>query len=440
MGSATPMQSSVSQSHTNSHSDTLEQDKGMDTLPDHVVGHVLSLLGDARELIKASLTSRRFRLAVYNHLHSLRFELKDWSGYLNFTSERLEYLIMEIVLQMNGLRSLVIKMEGAIMVSAACVTECLMHTRESLEEFNYSVWTAPNLNNVLVNLQAMSRLRVLSLGHGHVEEVPDHLRLHTVKSFSVTHLIISSEDITRVFAACINLEDLQLNSVVIDEDGLDTYLKVQMRSLKKVSFLRLKVKVVALMSEHLESLKVNHCRISTFKVEGKHYLRLLQLNGINSLENFYFEEKPESLEVVSLGNIEISWEVIHEVIGSASLIQNLSLLHIDGVDFETISTSFPLLKKLSISYPKATVNLSDRLQFATLGILEKEWDEADQHFAKWVEKLILKCPELFECVVTGFISKISSDKLCSNMQSASMLYERFRDVKFEKVRFTVNYA
>ncbi|XP_074326648.1 F-box/LRR-repeat protein At1g67190-like [Apium graveolens] len=191
------------------------------------------------------------------------------------------------------------------------------------------------------------------------------------------------------------------------------------------------------MSEHLESLKVNHCRISTFKVEGKHYLRLLQLNGINSLENFYFEEKPDSLEVVSLGNIEISWEVIHEVIGSASLIQNLSLLHIDGVDFETISTSFPLLKKLSISYPKATVNLSDRLQFATLGILEIEWDEADQHFAKWVEKLILKCPELFECVVTGFISKISSDKLCSNMQSASMLYERFRDVKFEKVRFTV---
>lgn len=198
----------------------------MDRLPDHVVGHVLSLLGDAKEVIKTSLISRRFENVVRNQLHSLRFELKDWNGYLNFTSAKLENCIKETVQQTTGLKSLVIGMEGAVMVSAACVAECLFHTRESLEEFFYSVWTAPSLNNVLVNLQSMSKLKVLSLGHSHIVEVPEHLRLDTLNSFSMTDVIVSSPDLTRLFAACKKLEVLKLNSLVVDGDGEETYLKL----------------------------------------------------------------------------------------------------------------------------------------------------------------------------------------------------------------------
>lgn len=121
----------------------------MESLPVEVIGNILSHLGAARDVVVASTTCRKWRVAARHHLHTLCFNTEDWSVYRELSTEDLEILITQTILQTSCLQHLIIQDTDHTRrteFSAAPVIAWLMYTRESLRFLTYKMKTRPCVN------------------------------------------------------------------------------------------------------------------------------------------------------------------------------------------------------------------------------------------------------------------------------------------------------
>ncbi|KAG5577998.1 hypothetical protein H5410_058132 [Solanum commersonii] len=150
----------------------------MDYLPVEVVGHILSHLGAARDVIVASATCRKWREACQKHLHTLSFNSHDWPLYPDLSTSRLEILITQTLFQTTHLQGLSILMDDVDEFSASTVVAWLMYTRESLQWLFYNVRTNPNIN--ILDICGQQKLEMLVLAHNSVSGVePNYQRSET---------------------------------------------------------------------------------------------------------------------------------------------------------------------------------------------------------------------------------------------------------------------
>ncbi|KAL2487151.1 F-box/LRR-repeat protein [Abeliophyllum distichum] len=116
----------------------------MEYLPVEVVGHILSRLQAARDVVIASATCQKWREARRKHLCALNFDCNDWDRYRHLPIRELEILITRTIFQTSGLQSLSLYMDGNVNnFSAALVIAWLMYTRETLRELHYALRTDP---------------------------------------------------------------------------------------------------------------------------------------------------------------------------------------------------------------------------------------------------------------------------------------------------------
>ena len=160
----------------------------MDQLPVEVIGNILSHLRAARDVVIASASCRKWRLACCKHLHTLSFNSKDWPIYRDLTTTRLEILITQTIFQTSGLQSLSILMEDVDEFSASTVTAWLLYTRETLRQLHYNVKTTPNVN--ILEICGRHKLEILDLAHNSIVGVePNYQRFPCLKSLSLIYII-----------------------------------------------------------------------------------------------------------------------------------------------------------------------------------------------------------------------------------------------------------
>jgi hypothetical protein len=107
----------------------------MEAFPVEVIGKILSHIGVVEQVVSASGTCRKWREAARSHLHCLscRWRPQGWC----VTTEDLEVLLTETILQTSSLQDLSILTEEGF--SATALMSWLLHTRDTLRMLRYGL-------------------------------------------------------------------------------------------------------------------------------------------------------------------------------------------------------------------------------------------------------------------------------------------------------------
>jgi hypothetical protein len=84
----------------------------MEALPVEFIGSILSHLADARDVMRASATCRKWRMAAWKNLLRLRFRRMDWNRVQKMSTEDLEVGITKTLMRMSSLQDLCIDYFG----------------------------------------------------------------------------------------------------------------------------------------------------------------------------------------------------------------------------------------------------------------------------------------------------------------------------------------
>ncbi|VFQ81394.1 unnamed protein product [Cuscuta campestris] len=157
----------------------------VEKLPVEIIGEILSRAGAVRDVIRASLTRRKWREAFCKHLHTLSFDVSD--------GDDLEVLITKTIFQTTGVRKLSIATYKH-KVSSVAALGWLMFTRETLSELFYRVITSPTIN--VLDICGRQKLKTLSLQEETIIRVePGFHRFPCLTSLCLIRCCISEEDL-----------------------------------------------------------------------------------------------------------------------------------------------------------------------------------------------------------------------------------------------------
>ncbi|GER54221.1 F-box family protein [Striga asiatica] len=416
----------------------------MESLPVEVVGNILSRLGAARDVVIASATCRKWQEAWRNHLHTLTFNSDDWPLYHEFSTSRLEIIITQTIFQTKGLQCLSIIMDDVDEFSAAPVIAWLMYTRETLRQLHYNVRTTPNIN--MLEKCGRQKLEVLALSHNTITGVePCYQKFPCLKSLSLSYVSISALDLSLLLTACPKIEFLNLISLDIVMSDPQATMDLSSSSLKDIYVEAISLDKFILEADSLEKLHLKDCTLEVFELVGKGMLKYLKIDDV-SVIHLDIGDSADNLEIVDVSNFTIMWAKFHHMISRSSKLRKLRLWGVvfddedEFVDIETISSCFPLLRHLSLSYDLREAALQYGLQGSfvldNVIVLELGWTVISDLFSTWVSGLLEKCPHLSKLVIHGVVSETKTHEECNMLASfTSSIVRLMRKYMHVEVQF-----
>lgn len=389
----------------------------MESLPVEVIGNILSHLGAARDVVVASTTCRKWRVAARHHLNTLCFNTADWPVYRELSTEDLEILITQTILQTSCLQHLSIRLGNHNEFSAAPVIAWLMYTRESLRFLTYMMKTKPCVN--VLERCGKSKLECLVLGYTCIPTVdPAVQRFPSLLALTLSRVSVSSADLNALLSACPKLETFSLINTDVTLSGSETTLELVSSSLHAFYTEDLALENVILEADHLEKLFLKDSVIERFVLKSRNSLHELRIEN-TSIVDMDIGDATELLEVLDVSDFEMHWPQFFQMISRASKLRNLRLWRLkfegseEDVDIETIAVSFPRLNRLALSYELADGTISQALQGSTLlekvVFLELGSSTIDGLFAEWIGGVLERCPSLRKLVIHGILAETKPD-------------------------------
>ncbi|PIN16805.1 hypothetical protein CDL12_10536 [Handroanthus impetiginosus] len=412
-------------------------------LPDEVIGHILSRLGPARNMVIASATCKKWRDAWRNNLHTLTFNSNDWPLYHEFSTSRLEILITQTIFQTKGLQCLSIIMDDVDEFAAAPVIAWLMYTRENLQQLHYNVRTTPNIN--ILEKCGRQKLEVLTLAHNTITGVePSYQKFPCLRILSLSYVSISALDLSLLLTASPKIEKLTLVSLDVVMSDPQAMMELTSNSLKDIYVEAISLDKFILEADSLEKLHLKDCTLEVFELIGKGMLRFLKIDDV-SVIHLDIGENAEHLEIVDVSNFTIMWAKFYHMISRSSKLRKLRLWGVvfddedEVVEIETISSCFPLLSHLALSYDLREAALHYGLQgsfvLENVIVLELGWTVISDLFSTWVSGLLERCPLLKKLVIHGLVSDTKTSEECHTLanftSSIVNLMKKYVDVEVQ---------
>ncbi|KAM0989988.1 hypothetical protein ACFX13_008651 [Malus domestica] len=394
----------------------------MEHLPVEVIGNILSRLKAARDVVIASATCKKWREAWRNHLHTLSFNSNDWSVYHDLTTSRLEILITQTIFQTTALQCLSIFMDDVDEFSAAPVIAWLMYTRDTLRQLHYNVRTTPNVN--IIEKCSRQKLEVLALAHNSVTGVePSYQKFPCLKSLSLSYVSISALDLSLLLTACPKLQILALINPDIAMSDAQATMELNSPSLKNIYVEAVSLDKFVLEADSIENLHLKDCTLELFELIGKGSLSVLKIDDVSVL-HLDIGDNTENLQIVDVSSFTIMWPKFYNMISKSSNLKRLRLWGVvfddedEVVDLETVSTCFPQLTHLSLSYDLRDVcGLQGSSSLENVVVLELGWTIISELFSDWVAGLLERCPNLKKLVIYGVVSEAKSHEECQVLAS-----------------------
>lgn len=417
----------------------------MESLPVEVIGNILSHLGAALDVIVASTTCRKWRVAARHHLHTLSFNTDDWFVYRELPTEDLEIIITQTVLQTSCLQHLIVHDRDHHEFSAAPVIAWLMYTRESLRFLTYMIKTKPLVN--ILERCGKAKLERLVLGYTSIPAVdPAILIFPSLLALTLSRVSVSSADLNALLSACPKLETFSLIALV--DTGSETTLELTSSSLRAFYTEDLTLENVILEADHLQSLFLKDSVIDCFVLKSRNStLHVLKIENTNIAE-LDIREAMGLLEVLDLSDFEILWPQFFQMISCASKLRTLRLWRIrfegleEDVDMETIAVSCPRLNRLALSYELADGTISQVLRgsapLENVVFLELGSSTIDDVFAQWIAGVLHRCPRLRKLVVYGILAETRQDDFHLIGRFTTSIVNLMR--KFSNVDIEFNYT
>lgn len=402
----------------------------MAPLPVEVIGMILSRLGDARNVVIAATTCRKWREAWRNHLHTLSFDSNVWPGYRDLTTSRLEVLITEMIFQTKGLECLSIIMRddnGNREFSAALVIAWVMYTRDTLRLLSLNFETTSELN--ILEKCYGRKLQVLELAHFTISGVkPSYHKFPFLTSLSLDSISISLSDLSLLLAACPKIENLVLDFAdIIMSDDADATVEffISIPSLKNIEVEEMRLHKFTLEAAKLENLYLNGCKLEHFEFIGKGTLTTLMVSGSNFV-HFDIGDSTENLDVVDVSFTSM-WPKFHKMISRSSKLRRLILLGVEFdnedevVDLERISVWFLHLTPTSFSSQLRMegchhCSLDIASQLGNAVILELGWTTVRHVHKHWVARLLKRCTNLTKLFIYDAVSWTRTDDECRMLE------------------------
>ncbi|XP_074289267.1 F-box/LRR-repeat protein At1g67190-like [Silene latifolia] len=389
-------------------------DCSMDNLPVEVVGNILSRLEAANDVVRASSTCRKWRIAFRYYLRSLKFHFDDSPAYFK-TENEIGNFITKTIFQTNGLQELSITMDDYEVLSpyrASTVTAWLFYVRETLKNLCIRVKTNADIN--LLDIYGRQKLEKLVVFYNTIMGVePKYHLLPCLTSLSLNHLSISSVDLNLLLTACPKIETLSLFSVDIMALDDQVTLELSTSSLKAIYLDEMTLDKFILEADSLEELHLIYCYIGQFNFLGKGSLKHFEH------KNYVLEYGVSNLDLgeVNLEIVDVSnsaWLKFYPMISRSSNLKVLRLrphAYMDEVvylELEAIAKSFPYLTKFSFICDESENRLhfieEGSYQLQNLVVLEVGWTEIHDQFCPFLERFLEKCPNLKKLNIHGVVS------------------------------------
>ncbi|VFQ81396.1 unnamed protein product [Cuscuta campestris] len=456
----------IKKSRVHSPNGSTSEEGLIEKLPVEIIGEILSRVGVARDVIRASLTRRKWREAFRKHLPTLSFDVSDGDHvYHEIPTADLEVLITKTLFQTNGVRKLSIATHSH-KVSAVAVLGWLMFTRETLSELFYRVIISPTIN--VLDLCGMPKLKTLSLYAIKVVGVePVFHQFPYLTSLCLNCCCISGEDLNRVLLALPKLECLELRNPEFGQ--VDEYfdeeitVKLRLPTLKTLLFIRVIALQLILETCDIGYLHVNDSCFGIFKVHGSKNLRHLKISKSHlSLLEIEEGENLEILEFVTSHVVQsnlfpmkvqapkLKMFRIWRFIGERMRFYGDPTIIVDGselvVDLDQIAVCSPQLNHLSIFYDvEEPVNYNFRgvSPLENVVILDVGWDrfkwDCVLDFTEWTEKVLKCCPNLGKLIVHGKVIEPEDPEYLMNLaEHTSSMSEMLSKYPHIEVKFTYN--
>ncbi|VFQ79759.1 unnamed protein product [Cuscuta campestris] len=416
----------------------------MECLPVEVIGNILSRLGAARDVVIASATCRKWRIAWRNHVHTLEFNSNDWPVYHDLSRSRLEIIITETILQTTGLEGLSIVMDNVDEFSASPVIAWLMYTRETLRRLHFNVKTTPIIN--ILEKCGHQKLEVLMLAHNTIIGVePSYQKFPCLRSLSLSHIGISALDLGYLLTICPKIEVLNLVSLDIVMSDPQATMELSSNSLSEIYIEAINLDKIVLEADGLEKLHLKDCTLEFFDLVSKGGLRFLKIYDV-SVIHLDIGESTENLDTVDVSNFTIMWSKFHHMISKSSKLRRLRLWEVvfddedEVVDIEAISSCFPQLTHLSLNYELREAalqyGLQGSFQLENVAALELGWTVINDLFSDWVAGLVERCPNLKKLVIFGVVSETKTPEECHTLANfTSFIVRLMRKYLHVEVQF-----
>ncbi|KAK9727004.1 hypothetical protein RND81_05G251400 [Saponaria officinalis] len=390
----------------------------MEYIPVEVIGNILSRVGDAKDVVVASITCRKWRNAFRYHLHSLTFNLNDSPVYRDILTSQIEILITTTIFQTDGLQGLSIITDDIDEFSASAVTAWLVHTRECLKSLYYNVQTNPSIN--ILEICARRKLEKLIVVHNMILGVePNYQRFPCLTFLSLSYVSISPLDLSLLLTACPKIETLSLTNLEITVSDAQVSVELNSSTLKTIYVEAISLDKFILEADSLEDLRLKDCAMEQFDLIGKGNLKFFKLDDV-SVINFDLCEPIESLEEVDVSNFTFSWLSFYHMISRSSNLRVLRLWDVafedldEVVYLEAVAKSFPYLRRLSFILDLKEHFLhfiaEGSYKMHNLAVLEIGWTAIHGQFYPFLENFLQKCPNLKKLIIHGTVSDAKTNE------------------------------
>ncbi|XP_055808039.1 F-box/LRR-repeat protein At1g67190-like [Solanum dulcamara] len=390
----------------------------MEDFPVEVIGNILSRVGAARDLVFASLTCRKWKVAWRNHLHTLAFNLNDWPVYDELTESRLEEIITRTIFQTKALQCLSIILKDDVEFTIAPVISWLIRTSDTLCQLHYNVKT-PHLN--ILEICSRQRLELLDLTDNTISGFPSYLKFPCLRSISLTRVKISTLNLNCLLSACPKVEVLNFVDLDVGTNRPEMSMILSSNSLKDIHLEAFELREIILEANILEKLHLIDCDIRTFELGGKGTLRILVLDEV-IISRLDVGKNAENLEIVDIRYFTTSRSYFCRMIVKLSKARRMSLC---GVVFEDDNNEFVVSKTTSACFPQLThlslaYELGQTLQCGLLGYgqlenvveVELRWILISHLKSHWIGELLQRCPNLRKLVIGGAVSDVNTPEEC----------------------------
>ncbi|CAM8910193.1 unnamed protein product [Rhodiola kirilowii] len=432
----------------------------MDDIPVEVIGNILSSLGDAKDIVIASVTCRKWQEAFRKHLHTLSFDSFNWPLHKYMTTNGFEINITNTIFQTKGLQRLSLRFHKDYTCSAPSVHAWLLYTRETLLELRYKVQTKPCVN--ILDICGRDKLEVIELAHNPVWLAqPMSQRFPCLKSLSLRHVrVLSALHLNLLLSACPKIESLELINPLFSMPDVPKTVEFSSPTLKSLFVDDVRVDKLIVEAVCLEIFHLKRCALEDFKLIGKGTLKQIKLDGV-SITHLDISENIESLEVVDISNFSIFEEMISKSLSLRKLRlwnskviledsdededEDLVTDHISTpqlnqyrVDLETIAVSFPKLSYLCLNYNYGSLNhnIQGSSYLTNVTVLELGWTVLTDDFSEWVESFLERCPNLKRLVIHGVIRDAKSQDKCHTLANfTSSMVQLMRSYMHVAVKF-----
>ncbi|RAL45667.1 hypothetical protein DM860_009531 [Cuscuta australis] len=439
----------------------------VEEFPLEVIGDILSRVRVARDVIKASLTCKKWREAYRKHLHALSLEashIKAFYGRYFRRAPDVELSISKMIFESPGLQKLSIRMCADYKFPVSLVVAWLMFVRENLLELFYEDTTSFDVN--VLYIFKMQRLETLSLCDYKIKRVkPNSLRFPYLTSLTLCRVGIPVHDLNRFLHSFPKLERLKLDAPFphYPDDmsfSQDKVLNVLCPTLKMLFLDNLKLFKFILEKSSVEHLQVKRCYFVSLKVFGDNTLRgfkmscsKVRLLAVKETDNV------ESFEIINSHFTESNWFPM--AIRSPNL-KNLKTFRfwgfkqpstcpaaVEGIfpngsrivlDFKQMAICLPQLSHLAMlceGVDGLVYRFGGSTSLEKVVVLEMGCD-GSKRFGKWAEKLLKCCPNAKKVIVHWvFPEGRNSDHLKDLSKQSTSMVEMM--MKYRHIQWKIAY-